>query len=83
MHVFQGHSAAPDALDATTAENDAIQEEPELAEPVGPSITDSLDWEAADGMSWDVIVEETDKGFDGITFEEARHQGLIDDLEGA
>jgi len=82
-YLSEGQSAATDALDATIAEKDVVHEESELAEPVDPSIADNIDWEASDGMSWDAIVEETDKGFDGITFEEARHQGLIDDLEGA
>lgn len=81
-HLSEGQSAATDALHATIAETDIVPEEPELVEPVDSPIADSIDWEAADGMSWDAILEETDKGLDGIAFEEARRQGLIDDLEG-
>jgi len=83
VHLSEGQSATTDAVVATPAETDVAPEGPELAEPVDPSIADSIDWGAPDGMSWDAILEETDKGFDGMTFEEARRRGLIDDLEGA
>lgn len=52
-------------------------------EPPDPSIADGIDLDSIDGSSWDAILEETDKGWEGITLEEARRLGLIDDLEGA
>ena len=51
-------------------------------EPLDPSIADSIDWDAVDDTSWDAILRETDKGWEGISLEEARRQGLIDDIEG-
>ena len=58
---------------------------PQNVEPEAPdpSIADGIDWGAIDGMSWDDILKETDKGWEGFSLEEARRLGLIDDLEGA
>jgi DNA-binding NarL/FixJ family response regulator len=70
--------APTDPLDANTAEPDVGEDE-----PVDLSILENMDWESADEMSWDAILRETDQGLDGLSFEEALGQGLLDDLEGA
>jgi CheY-like chemotaxis protein len=43
---------------------------------------DDIDWDIDTDLDWDDIVDETDKGLGGLSFEEARKQGLIDDVEG-
>jgi hypothetical protein len=50
-----------------------------------PSL-DDIDWEAATNdaatdLDWNSIVAEADQGFGGMSLEEARKRGIIDDLE--
>jgi DNA-binding response OmpR family regulator len=78
----EGETRAAPGLDAIVPELPAIPEDHE-PQAVDPSVADNIDWDAADGMSWDTILEETDKGWEGISLEEARRLGLVDGLEGA
>jgi DNA-binding response OmpR family regulator len=78
------HSAAePSAVQDLGAQADDPSLPQEPKEPPDPSIADSIDWEAIDSTSWDAILKDTDKGWEGISLDEARQRGLIDDLEGA
>jgi CheY-like chemotaxis protein len=70
-----------DAADAGTAEQSIAAKEPALDEPIDFSIVERIDWDAANGLSWDTVLRETDQGLDGLTFEEAQRQGLLDNLE--
>jgi CheY-like chemotaxis protein/predicted regulator of Ras-like GTPase activity (Roadblock/LC7/MglB family) len=74
-------SIEADAAEDNTAEQKVAPEEPALDEPIDFSIVESIDWDAADGMSWDTVLKETDQGLGGLTFEEAQRQGLLDNLE--
>ena len=42
---------------------------------------DEIDWDIATDIDWDTIVEETDKGLGGMSFEEAQGRGLISDID--
>jgi DNA-binding response OmpR family regulator len=75
----EGEPAVARELDAAAPESAAMDQDSE-PEALDPSIADSLDWDTVDGMSWDAILEETDKGWEGMSLEEARRRGLIDDL---
>jgi CheY-like chemotaxis protein/predicted regulator of Ras-like GTPase activity (Roadblock/LC7/MglB family) len=41
---------------------------------------DEIDWDIDTDAEWDDIVTTTDQGFGGISFEQARQDGIIDDL---
>jgi hypothetical protein len=45
-----------------------------------PSV-DEIDWEISADLNWDEIVTGADQGFTGMSFDEARKNGLVDDLE--
>jgi CheY-like chemotaxis protein len=45
-----------------------------------PSV-DDIDWNAPADLNWDEIVSSADQGFSGMSFEEAKKRGLVDDLE--
>ena len=45
-----------------------------------PSV-DDIDWEISPDMDWEQVVANTDQGFTGIDFQEAKRQGLVDNLE--
>jgi CheY-like chemotaxis protein len=70
-----------DATDTSAGEQAIAVEEPVLDEPIDFSIVESINWDAADDMSWDTVLSETDQGLCGLTFEEAQRQGLLDNLE--
>jgi len=74
-------SIEADAAEDNTAQQKVAHEESPLDEPIDFSIVESIDWDAADGMSWDTVLKETDQGLGGLTFEEAQRQGLLDNLE--
>jgi hypothetical protein len=60
----------------------------ELAEPATGTAAkeierppvDEIDWEIDTNLDWDAMVNDTDKGLGGLSFEDAQNQGLIDDL---
>jgi response regulator of citrate/malate metabolism len=45
-----------------------------------PSIED-INWEISTDLDWEEIVQGADQGFGGLSLDEARNQGLVDDLE--
>ena len=47
-----------------------------------PSAED-IDWEVSIDLDWDTLVANTDQGFAGMDFDEAKKQGLVDDIETA
>ena len=42
---------------------------------------DEIDWEVPETHDWDTLVAETDQAFLGMSFEEAKKRGLLDDLD--
>jgi CheY-like chemotaxis protein len=42
---------------------------------------DKIDWELGEPQDWDTLVADTDQGFRGMSFEEAKKRGLLDDLD--
>jgi DNA-binding response OmpR family regulator len=73
---------------STTASDDQAAHAPapsekQETEAMDPSVADGIDWDGIEEMSWDDILEEADRDWEGISFEEARRLGLIDDLEGS
>jgi DNA-binding response OmpR family regulator len=71
-----------DARESDQVPEHAARAEYPEPEALDPSIADDIDWDAIDEMSWDSILEETDPGWEGISLEEARRRGLVDDLNG-
>jgi hypothetical protein len=61
----------------------SVEDLPEAAsqEEISRPPVDDIDWDVATDLDWDTIVEETDKGLDGLSFEEAQEQGLIDQVD--
>jgi CheY-like chemotaxis protein len=55
--------------------------EAEGQEEIARPPVDDIDWNIATDLDWDKIVEETDKGLDGLSLEEAQEQGLIDEVD--
>jgi DNA-binding NarL/FixJ family response regulator len=45
-----------------------------------PTVED-IDWEISTDLDWEEIVQGADQGFGGMSLEEARKRGLVDDLE--
>ena len=63
---------------------------PELATPAqseGSAATidrppvDEIDWNIETEMDWDAVVQDTDKGLGGMSFEEAQKRGLLGGIE--
>jgi len=53
------------------------------AEPVPDNdrpALDDLDWNVSPDSDWETIVQETDRGMDGLSFEEAQKRGLVSDV---
>lgn len=42
---------------------------------------DEIDWEIGDHQDWDALVADTDQTFLGMSFEEAKQRGLLDNLD--
>jgi len=42
---------------------------------------DKIDWELGEPQDWDTLVADTDQEFRGMSFEEAKKRGLLDDLD--
>jgi hypothetical protein len=42
---------------------------------------DQIDWDLEDSQDWDTLVADADQTFLGMSFEEAKKRGLLDDLE--
>lgn len=42
---------------------------------------DKIDWELQGVQDWDTLVADTDPSFQGMSFEEAKKRGLLDDLD--
>jgi CheY-like chemotaxis protein/predicted regulator of Ras-like GTPase activity (Roadblock/LC7/MglB family) len=61
-----------------------LEPEPETADadeqPLDMPPLDEIDWEVSLDTDWDTLVADTDKGLDGISFEEAQKRGLLNDL---
>jgi predicted regulator of Ras-like GTPase activity (Roadblock/LC7/MglB family) len=45
-----------------------------------PSIED-INWEISTDLDWEEVVQGADQGFGGMSLDEARKQGIVDDLE--
>ena len=45
-----------------------------------PPVED-IDWDVPADLDWDTLVANTDQGFAGMDFEEAKRRGLVDDIE--
>jgi hypothetical protein len=45
-----------------------------------PPVED-IDWNVPTDMDWDALIANTDQGFAGLDFEEAKRQGLVEDLD--
>lgn len=76
-----------DGLTLAEAQQQGILTSGWEAEPVAPSeetvdttLIDDIDWDVPADMDWDTIVEETDKGLEGISFDEAQQRGLVGDI---
>ncbi len=60
---------------------------PDQAPPTGETATaeqveiDDIDWDLDAAMDWDELVAETDQGFGGLSMEQARKNGIIDELD--
>lgn len=57
--------------------------EAETQDEIDRPPVDDIDWDIATDLDWDKIVEETDKGLDGLSLTEAQEQGLIDKVDGS
>jgi hypothetical protein len=70
--------SAPDPPDADSFELSL----PQLLETKRLPI-DEIDWDLGDSQDWDTLVAGSDQSFLGMSFEEAKQRGLLDDLEAA
>jgi hypothetical protein len=61
----------PTALQPEADDDDAYTERPSV---------EDIDWGISTDMSWDELVDGADQGFAGLSLDEAREQGLVDDL---
>ncbi len=59
------------------AEQTAPQAEPEPEPDEAIASLDEIDWNVPVDMDWDSLIAEADQGFEGMSFEEARRQGLV------
>jgi hypothetical protein len=59
----------------------AIPEQPAASPPPDLPPIDEIDWQVSTDMDWDAFIADTDKGLEGISFEEAKKRGLIDSLQ--
>ncbi|MBN1584510.1 MAG: response regulator [Anaerolineae bacterium] len=69
--VDLGQIVSTEGADSTPVAIDEEEEEATL---------DEIDWNLGANMDWNTLVSATDKGFEGISIDEAKKQGLIDDL---
>jgi len=85
--VVQDTDQGMDGLSFAEAQQQGLLSE-ELAEqpPVEPvpdidrPALDDLDWNVSPESDWETIVQETDQGMDGLSFEEAQKRGLVNDV---
>jgi hypothetical protein len=42
---------------------------------------DGIDWEPKESQDWDALIADTGPSFLGLSFEEAKKRGLLDDLD--
>ncbi len=49
----------------------------EPAQEIDLASLDEIDWDETPDMDWNAVVQETDQGMDGLSFEEAQQRGLL------
>jgi CheY-like chemotaxis protein len=79
--VQMGQSTPPEPNEASEAVAPGVGATAEAAAPVDPRPLDDIDWQVPIELDWDEIADNTDQGFPGIDFDEARKRGLISDVQ--
>jgi CheY-like chemotaxis protein len=81
--ILTEHSGASESIDSEGVQNRELY----TLDPSDEQLSlDDIDWKAetdrvATDLDWDRFVAEADQGFGGMSLEEAKKRGIIDDLE--
>jgi hypothetical protein len=81
--IVTEHSGASESIDSEGVQSRELY----TLDPSDEQLSlDDIDWNAetdrvATDLDWDRFVAEADQGFGGMSLEEAKKRGIIDDLE--
>jgi CheY-like chemotaxis protein len=85
--VVQDTDQGMDGLSFAEAQQQGLLSEELAEQPPAESVPDidrpaldDLDWNVSPESDWETIVQETDQGMDGLSFEEAQKRGLVNDV---
>jgi len=75
--VQEAHSDEAPAQETPEAEPEPVEEPARPLSETDLASLDAIDWDNSPDLEWDSVAQGTDQGFTGLSFDEARGQGLL------